>query len=76
MQLRALFAPYGGTFIGMSNAQHRRFIKGAPDNLHRQWQAFGGKEAVLEGEGRSFAEIKAERAGTDDPTLGDGNGEG
>ena len=29
-----------------------------------RWQAFTGKEAILEGDGRSFAAVAAERAGT------------
>ena len=33
------------------------------DVIIRRWQEFTGKEAMLEGEGRSFAELAEERAG-------------
>jgi hypothetical protein len=28
----------------------------------KRWQAFAGQEATLEGDGRTFAEVSAERA--------------
>jgi DNA modification methylase len=35
------------------------------DVIVERWQADTGREAVLKGEGRSFAEVKAERLGND-----------
>jgi DNA modification methylase len=40
------------------------------DVIIARWQSLSGKEATLEGDGRTFAELKAERLRTDEPKEG------
>lgn len=39
------------------------------DVIVRRWQSFAGKQATLDGDGRAFDEIAAERTGGRQPTA-------
>jgi DNA modification methylase len=62
-----LFGGSGSTLIACEKTQRRaRLMELDPkyvDVIVARWQAFTGLEAVLDGDGRSFAELKAERLG-------------
>jgi DNA modification methylase len=62
-----LFGGSGSTLIGCERrGRHARLMEIDPkyaDCIVRRYQEYTGKRAVLDGDGRSFEEIKAERVG-------------
>jgi DNA modification methylase len=60
-----LFGGSGSTLIGCERrGRHARLIEIDPkyaDRIVRRWEGFAGKAAVLDGDGRSFADISRER---------------
>src|SRR5882762_8037953 len=60
-----LFGGSGSTLIGCERrGRHARLMEIDPkycDVIVQRWQEYTGKEAVLEGDGRSFQEIAQER---------------
>jgi DNA modification methylase len=70
-----LFGGSGSTLIACEQ-QHRRcrLMEIDPkyvDVALERWQAFTSQQATLEGDGRSFAEIRTERLGTEDEVDAD-----
>jgi DNA modification methylase len=63
------FAGSGTTLIAAERTgRTARLIELDPkycDVIVRRWQAETGREAILESDGRSFAEVQAERLGED-----------
>jgi len=61
------FAGSGSTLIACEKTgRHARLIELEPkycDVIVRRWQEFSGKEATLEGDGRNYRDIAAERLG-------------
>lgn len=62
-----IYEPFSGTALIAAEATGRRCnaIEQSPafvDAAVLRWQAFTGENATLEGDGRSFAEVAAERA--------------
>lgn len=62
-----LFAGSGTLAIACEKADQRAFMMerdaGYCDVIIKRWQDFTGKQAVLEGDGRTFADLSAERLG-------------
>jgi DNA modification methylase len=62
-----LFGGSGSTLIGCERrGRHTRLMEIDPqyaDCIARRYQEYTGKQAVLEGDGRAFEEIKSERVG-------------
>ena len=69
-----VFDPFGGSGTTLIAAEktgrHASLIELDPkyvDVIVRRWQEFTGQAAVLDGDGRSFADLKEERMGAEQP---------
>lgn len=64
-----LFGGSGSTLIAAERQNKHSFVMELMpaycDVIIKRWQAFTGQEATLEGDGRTYVELKAERIGAD-----------
>jgi len=68
---QAIYEPFSGSgttiIVGEMTGRDCHAIEIAPcyvDVAVKRWQAFTGEQAVLDGDGRSFDEVAAQRSGS------------